>query len=168
MAVNKIYIFEKNNLISINVYSLNDKLELYPLRISNEKFECCINLLLINNENTNHYVLMKKLSPLIKKNKHCKMAVCPYCLQKFTTQEKLDMHKIDCINHTAVRIEFTDKEKLEFTNHQKQVKNPFVIYADFESTLEKKDTCQPNLVNHFLIKFKNIRPIVFVYILNAK
>ena len=111
MAVNKIYIFEKNNEISINVYSLNDKLELYPIRISNEKFECCINLLLISNENTNHYVLMKKLSPLIKKNKDCKIEVCPYCLQKFTSQEKLDMHKIDCINHTAVRIEFTDKEK---------------------------------------------------------
>ena len=72
------------------------------------------------------------------------MEVCPYCLQKFTTQEKLDMHKIDCINHTAVRIECTEKEKLEFTNHQKQIKNPFVIYADFESTLEKIDTCQPN------------------------
>ena len=39
MAVNKIYIyiFEKNNQISINVYSLNDKLELYPLRLSNKK-----------------------------------------------------------------------------------------------------------------------------------
>ena len=57
---------------------------------------------------------------------------------------KLDMHKIDCINHTAVRIEFTDKEKLEFTNHQKQIKNPFVIYTDFESTLKKIDTYQPN------------------------
>ena len=72
------------------------------------------------------------------------MEVCPYCLQKITTQEKLDIHKIDCINHTAVRIEFTDKEKLEFTNHQKQIKNPFVINADFESTLEIIDTCQPN------------------------
>ena len=87
---------------------------------------------------------MKKLSPLVKKNKHCKMEVCPYCKTKFTTQEKLDMYKIDCIKHTAVRIEFTDNEKLEFTNHQKQIKNPFVINANFENIFKKIDTCQPN------------------------
>ena len=35
VAVNKIYTFEINNQIFINVYSINNKLELYPLRISN-------------------------------------------------------------------------------------------------------------------------------------
>ena len=53
---------------------------------------------------------MKKLSPFLKKNKKVKMELSPYCLQKFSTQEKLDKHKIDCINHTAVRVEFTDEE----------------------------------------------------------
>ena len=46
-----------------------------------------------------------------EKNRDGKIEVCPHCLQKLTTQEKIDMHKIDCINHTAVRIEFTDIEK---------------------------------------------------------
>ena len=88
---------------------------------------------------------MKKLSPLIKKNMVGKIEVCPYCLQKFTTQEKLDIYKIDCIiNHAALKMKFTNKEKLEFTNHQKQIKNPFVMYAEFESTLDRIDTCQPN------------------------
>ena len=40
------------------------------------------------------------------------MEVCPYCLQKFGIQKKLDKHKIDCIIHTAVRVELTNKEKL--------------------------------------------------------
>ena len=63
MKLNKIYIFEKNNQISINVFSFNDKLELYPLRITQQNFEPSINLLLITNEENSHYVLMKSLSP---------------------------------------------------------------------------------------------------------
>ena len=70
MKLNKIYIFEKNNQISINVFSFNDKLELYPLRITQQNFEPSINLLLITNEENSHYVLMKSLrgsSPLESK-----------------------------------------------------------------------------------------------------
>ena len=32
---------------------------------------------------------------------------------------------------------------LKFQNHQRQMKVPFVIYADFESIIEKHDTCIP-------------------------
>ena len=47
MKLNKINSFEKLNNISINVYSLDDELNLYPLRISEETFDVCIHLLLI-------------------------------------------------------------------------------------------------------------------------
>ena len=87
MKLNKIYIFEKNNQITINVFSFNDKLELYPLRITQQNFEASINLLLITNEENSHYVLMKSLSPFSKP--HRKIEVCPYCLQTFYKKEKL-------------------------------------------------------------------------------
>ena len=54
---------------------------------------------------------MKKLSSFVKKIKKDKIEVCPYYFQNFSTHKKLDKHKIDCINHTAVRVEFTDKKK---------------------------------------------------------
>ena len=38
------------------------------------------------------------------------MKVYPYCLLELSTQEKLDKHKIDCIIHTAVRVDFTNKK----------------------------------------------------------
>ena len=47
MKLNKINSFEKLNNISINVYSLDNELNLYPLRISEETFDVCIHLLLI-------------------------------------------------------------------------------------------------------------------------
>ena len=35
------------------------------------------------------------------------------------------------------------KNTLKFQNHQRQMKAPYVIYADFESIIEKYDTCIP-------------------------
>ena len=51
VELNNIDTFEKNNKISINVYSFNNGLDLYPLRISQEKFKTKIYLLLISHEN---------------------------------------------------------------------------------------------------------------------
>ena len=45
------------------------------------------------------------------------MKVYPHCLLELSTQEKLDKHKIDCIIHTAVRVDFTNKKKSEFINY---------------------------------------------------
>ena len=42
MKLSKINSFEKLNTISINVYSLDNELNLYLLRISKETFDVCI------------------------------------------------------------------------------------------------------------------------------
>ena len=55
MKLNKINSFEKLNNISINVYSLDNELNLYPLRISEETFDVCIHLLLIQEKEKRHY-----------------------------------------------------------------------------------------------------------------
>ena len=47
------------------------------------------------------------------------------------------------------RVTFSDKEKLEFTNTERQIKHAFVIYADFESTLEKIQTCEANPMSSY-------------------
>ena len=66
MKLNKISSFEKLNNISINVYSLDNELNLYPLKISEETFDLCIHLLLIQEKENRHYILTKDLSPFIK------------------------------------------------------------------------------------------------------
>ena len=50
---------------------------------------------------------------------------------------------------TPTRVTFSDKEKLEFTNTERQIKHAFVIYADFESTLEKIQTCEANPMSSY-------------------
>ena len=96
MKLNKINSFENLNTISINVYSLDNELNLYPLRISEETFDVCIHLLLIQEKEKRHYILMKDLSPFIKHDSKNKKYVCPRCLSTFNKQEKLDSHLNDC------------------------------------------------------------------------
>ena len=40
-----------------------------------------------------------------------------------------------------------DAKILEFNQHQKSVKAPFIIYADFECFIEKTDACKNNPEN---------------------
>jgi hypothetical protein len=70
-------------------------------------------------------------------NKHkVKKFFCRFCLHAFSNQELLDAHIQDCfvINGTQ-KISLPDDEhkNLRFINYHKQLKAPFIIYADFES-----------------------------------
>ena len=49
---------EKKNNICINVYCYENDLT-YPLHVSDQKFENCMDLFLIKDENKSHYVLIK-------------------------------------------------------------------------------------------------------------
>ena len=52
-----------------------------------------------------------------------------------------------CSRHGAHRIELPIRDKndvLQFTDYEKTLKVPFVIYADTETIVQKVDTCQPN------------------------
>ena len=49
---------EQKNNICINVFCYENDL-VYPVHISKQKFEDCMNFLLISNENKSHYVYIK-------------------------------------------------------------------------------------------------------------
>ena len=53
---------------------------------------------------------------------------------------------------------------MEFKNFYKQVKVPYVIYADFECVLEKIDGCEPSLKESFTVKTERHEPCGFSYI----
>lgn len=143
VQLNQISKFEDQNTVSVSVYSFDEKLDLYPLRITKVKKEKNVNLVMIRNDANMHYVLMKDLSPFINSKHNGKKHICSYCLHSFYKKELLDAHEPSCSIHTPVRMELAEGP-VKFKNHFKEVKHPFVIYADFESTLKKIITCQPN------------------------
>ena len=139
---------EKQNEININVFGYENK-QPYPIFVSKEKYEDCINILLITEEKNKHYVLIKDFNNFMyNKTKHKERKhFCMHCLQCFSSERVLSDHKDNCITVNgmqAVKMPDKDKNILKYNNFHKQQPVPFVIYADFEAITEKISGCQPN------------------------
>jgi len=155
VTLNEIDKFERNNTdLSVNVFGYEHFVKhfvkhfVYPLRISKHERKDALDLLLISNDSTNHYCLIKNLSKLlsthVSNNKESRL-YCRRCLNSFRSKEALDKHKRCCNQHTVVRPEMPEPgTKLIFKNHNRSFRVPFVVYADFESFIEPIHTCQPD------------------------
>ena len=139
---------EKQNEVNINVFGYENK-QPYPIFVSKEKYEDCINILLITEEKNKHYVLIKDFNNFMyNKTKHKERKhFCMHCLQCFSSERVLSDHKDNCITVNgmqAVKMPDKDNNILKYNNFHKQQPVPFVIYADFEAITEKISGCQPN------------------------
>ena len=98
----------------------------------------------LKRETKYHYCWIKNLNRLLyDQNKHKeKTHFCDRCLYGFTREDLLIKHKEDCegINKSSTRIEMPSKgrDHIKFKNHKNQMPIPYVIYADFESTIDPK------------------------------
>ena len=137
---------EKHNSININVFGYENK-QPYPIYVSKEKYEDHMELLLVTEKENKHYVLIKDFNRFMynqTKHEHRKH-FCMHCLQCFSSDRVLSNHKDICIqvNGTqAIKMPNKDNNILKFNNFHKQQPVPFVIYADFESILEKIHGCK--------------------------
>nr|XP_034322790.1 uncharacterized protein LOC117688689 [Crassostrea gigas] len=157
--------FEKRNDISINVFGY-EKRELYPLHLTRERGLKHVDLLDLNRGDTSHYCWIKSINRLLNDGqKGNQLYHCHYCLHGFTKQQLLEKHVPYCKVHGAQRTEMpTEEDKwLEFSDVSKQLKVPFVIYADFESILERHYGCQPDPSKSSTIKLAKHIPSGFTY-----
>jgi len=105
-----------------------------------------INLLLICDDNKEHFVFIKNLSRLIQSKRSTdnnvdirKKEICGNCLTRFSTIDQLKKHVEYCKKNESCEIEMSKYNTLCFTNYSKTLKSPFAYYPDFE-TINKKDT----------------------------
>ena len=78
------------------------------------------------------------------------MEFCRRCLNHFPNEKKLKSHEEYCSNNEAIQIEMPEKGSLiSFNHHNRSIKIPFVVYADFEAFTEEISTCQPNKKKEF-------------------
>ena len=63
------------------------------------------------------------------------------CLHYFRSNEKLSVHCVDCgkMNNCAIILPNEDNKWLTFRNYNRKEWLPFVVYADLECMLEKKE-----------------------------
>ena len=134
--------FGTTNNMSINVYGVDDdKKVIYPLRVSSTLVpDRHVDLLLIERNGIQHYTTIRNFSRLVRRqvsNHGHTVYCCKQCIHAYSTQELLDAHATDCCQ--AQRTKFPNDPRCRFTNIQKQLPAPFVVYADFESILKPVD-----------------------------
>ena len=137
---------ETQNSIRINVFGY-EKGQPFPIHISKEKFEDQMNLLLITEDEKEHYVLIKDFNTFMynqtkhKNNKH----FCMYCLQCFSSERILANHVNNCLTingNQVINMPKKGENILKFNNFHKQLPVSFAIYADFEAITKKVQGCK--------------------------
>ena len=147
IKLNQIPVFEKRNKISINVLFIDQDDDgndvIATAHLCKKLYRKHVNLLMLTSENgNNHFCLIKDLSSLLRRfspNKDRKRYYCDRCLHFFYKEAKMLVHKEACkkVFNCAIALPSKGKDELKFKNHRRQLKVPFVIYADSESILSK-------------------------------
>ena len=128
---------DSQGLISICVYkssngkAITDRIT----KVKNAKHE--IHLLLVEQENNFHHVLIKYLSKMVgcQHNKNIqKKQIRPHCLRGFQSIDTLNKHfEHGCLAIAGQRIQMQTKGgTIHFKNEFRKFEAPYLIYADFE------------------------------------
>ena len=137
----------QNKDLAINVFGWENDCVIVHRISKKENFVPWINLMLIESGEKQHYCFVKRVSALLyDQSKHRDTKhYCMLCLTGFSREDLLENHKKYCngLNGRPTRIDMPkEKEKMvAFQNHYKQMKVPYVIYADFEVLVEKITLC---------------------------
>ena len=116
-----------------------------------------------------HYSYVKRFRALLyDQNRHNKSKhFCKRCLYSFTTRDLLEKHKLECKgllkSPTRTVMPKEEENKRAFKNYYKQMKAPYVVYADFECVLRKIHICEPNNQQSFTVKTEKHEPCGFSY-----
>lgn len=186
VKLSSIPLFERLNNISINVFGISSEFKdgktvyelVGPYYFTESRRNVHVNLLLItDDEGNSHYCFIKNLSRLVssQRSKHNGQThICDGCLQFFPTPERLKLHLEHDCNFICTKLPTHDLKKnklgemvpgnlLKFTNFEKQLSVPFVIYADFECILKPIHNTQPSDESSFTLKTYEHIPYSFCF-----
>ena len=98
VSIKQIPKIEDQNNISINVIWYENK-NRFPLFVSKKETKTTLDLLLISEEEKQHYVWIKDFNRFVfRQNRHRhRLHFCRYCLQYFGSEEILNKHIPNCI-----------------------------------------------------------------------
>jgi len=160
----------QNPNLAINVFGW-DKEQVIVHRISEKEGNIPRTNLMITKQGDNtHYSYVKRLTALLyDQNRHNESKhFCERCLHGYSRKELLERHKQECkgLLKSPTRTEMLKDgaNKMSFTNQHKQMKVPYVIYADFECVLEKIAGCEPSQEASVTVKTERYVPCGFSYI----
>ncbi|XP_033753110.1 uncharacterized protein LOC117336607 [Pecten maximus] len=128
--------FETGNKISINVLGY-EKGSLFPIHATKQRFDLHVDLLLMSDGRKSHYCWIKDMGRLLndRYSHGHRYYHCMYCMQGFTKERILNDHISYCREHGTQKVKLPSEEDkwLFYKDVRKQLKVPYIIYADFES-----------------------------------
>ena len=131
------YKIETKSNICINAFGHKNRL-VFPIYISDQKFENSMDMLLVIDENKSHYMYIKDFDGFMfhrTKNKN-KKYFFKSCLQCFSSKNVLTEYKEICLSINGAHSVRFEKGTIEFKNYFKQIPDPFKVYTVFECDLE--------------------------------
>ena len=102
---------------------------IFPIYVSDQKFEDSMDLLLLFDDDKSRYVYIKDFDRFMfhkTKNKNKKW-FCKSCLECFSSKNVLTKHKEDCLIINGEQSVKLEEETIEFENYFKQILVPFKI-----------------------------------------
>ena len=133
--------FEKLNNLCINIfelsfdqYKVNWKHILIPIEIIEKGSERVVDLLIYKN----HHALIKKLNVFLgNRNKNF---ICRGCLNSYTSESMLMIHKPKCENYDITAIRTSNDSHFHWKNHFHKNLIFFSVIADFDTDNEIDDS----------------------------
>ena len=141
---------EVKNNICINVFGYENEL-VFPIYVSDQKFEDSMDLLLLNDDDESHHVYIKDFDRFMfykAKNKNTKW-FCRSCSQCFSRENVLIKHKKDCLSINGKQLIKLEKGIIEFENVFTQIPVPFKIHADFECNLRAVESYEDSYTKQY-------------------
>ena len=160
--------FEQNNKeIALNIlFVRHNKKEIEPAYTSkyNYKRKKQVILLMITDKNNRwHYLAVKSLSALFRgiTSSNNGDFYCLNCFHSYHTLNKLKKHERVCNNHDYCHTDMPEEGKniLKYSPGDKSLKAPFLINADLECLLKKKQFCPNNPENSYTQGKAKLKPL---------
>ena len=150
VSIEKVKRFIKKNKISVNVYtqSHNKDSLIVPLLVS-PRDRLHVNLFLYKD----HYYWISSFKRLVGSKESWQRYFCQNCMSGFSKKEYLVKHISLCTNPQRVILPQPDSAFLKYEQYDKQVKYPYIAYADFETLARKTDSLQSEYQLHQAISF---------------
>lgn len=150
--------FTQLNNISVNVFTCNDEFRVYPIYRCKEKLARHYNLF----HYQDHYSYIANFDRLLgdQTRHNGRGYYCDRCLYPMFSKQRLDKHVLVCRNDSLAAIEMPEEDKniAQFSNYQRMLRKPLVVYADFEALLRPMNGCTPDPTQSYTEKYQEHIP----------
>lgn len=141
--------------ISVYHYKNGSSQRARQMYFTGYEFDRTVDLLFVESEDgqNHHYCAIQSLSRLMTQgytgNVRRKF-ICRNCQAGFVSEEKMANHIGLCKNNDTAETRMSQKDRLYFINHHRELKVPVVRYADFEA-INKKSKNAKDCDKHVII-----------------